>query len=514
MKLEKIKIKNFRGYKDEVIIDIKNLTAFVGKNDVGKSTILEALDIFFNDKDATVKLDSNDLNKETPENGQIMISVCFSDYPNKIDIDAGNETNLKDEYLLNAANQLEIKKTFEKGKLKEVFVVANHPTNRLAKGLLEKKIGDLKKIVEDNNFECTEKTKKAELRKAIRDNSGDLQLAITDIPVKKEEAKAVWDKLQTYMPLYALFQSDRSNNDQDNEVQNPMKLAVAEILKNEELQNKFKEIAEEVKNKTEQIAKNTLDKLKEMNSKIAQELKPVIPNYDTLKWADVFKKIDITSDNDIPLNKRGSGIKRLVLLNFFRAEADRRKQEKNVQDIIYAIEEPETSQHPDHQEMLIEAFKILSQSNNTQILLTTHSPAIVKMLDFENLNIIKKENTAIKIQKPEEIRLSYKSLNEINYIAFDYVSAEYHNELYGFIESKHKDDIFKEKVNKQFTEYKEGFLEYKRKKNGTEIKEYITLQKYIRHQIHHPENKLNKEYTLEQLKESIQQMRNYLKNNP
>lgn len=44
-----MKIKNFRGYRDSTSINIQELTAFVGKNDSGKSTVLEALDIFFND---------------------------------------------------------------------------------------------------------------------------------------------------------------------------------------------------------------------------------------------------------------------------------------------------------------------------------------------------------------------------------------------------------------------------------------------------------------------------------
>ena len=49
LKIKTLKVKNFRGYKDETVIDFENFTVFVGKNDVGKSTILEALDIFFND---------------------------------------------------------------------------------------------------------------------------------------------------------------------------------------------------------------------------------------------------------------------------------------------------------------------------------------------------------------------------------------------------------------------------------------------------------------------------------
>lgn len=49
MKIKNVAIKNFRGYSDEINSDFEDLTAFVGKNDIGKSTILEALDIFFND---------------------------------------------------------------------------------------------------------------------------------------------------------------------------------------------------------------------------------------------------------------------------------------------------------------------------------------------------------------------------------------------------------------------------------------------------------------------------------
>lgn len=46
MRLTTLKLKNFRGYRGETVVGFDDLTAFVGKNDVGKSTILEALDIF------------------------------------------------------------------------------------------------------------------------------------------------------------------------------------------------------------------------------------------------------------------------------------------------------------------------------------------------------------------------------------------------------------------------------------------------------------------------------------
>lgn len=49
MLIDSIILENFRGYHSRQVIKVSDLTAFVGKNDVGKSTILEALDIFFNE---------------------------------------------------------------------------------------------------------------------------------------------------------------------------------------------------------------------------------------------------------------------------------------------------------------------------------------------------------------------------------------------------------------------------------------------------------------------------------
>lgn len=100
-----------------------------------------------------------------------------------------------------------------------------------------------------------------------------------------------------------------------------------------------------------------------MDSGIASTLNPVIST-DKLKWSDVFKHVSISGDEEIPINKRGSGVKRLVLLNFFRAEAERRAEETRHTGIIYAIEEPETSQHNNHQRMLITALKELSYTDS------------------------------------------------------------------------------------------------------------------------------------------------------
>ncbi len=505
MRIKKLKLENFRTYKEETVFEFGNLTTFVGKNDIGKSSILEALDIFFNEGKGVVKIDANDVNKSARSEGndEIKITVVFDDLPQNLIIDATNPTNLKDEYLLNYEGDLEIIKKYPNGGKEKVFIKANQPTNPNCSDLLLKKNSDLKKIFESNNITCEDKTKNSVIRKSIwKHFANELELKEIEIDASREDAHNIWDQLKNYMPLYALFQSDRKNSDTDNEVQDPLKEAVKQILSDANIKKKFNEIAREVENKLKDVSQRTLEKLKEMNSEVANSLNPVIPQAETLKWADVFKNVSISGDEDIPINKRGSGIKRLVLLNFFRAEAERRQQEMNVPNIIYAIEEPETSQHPKHQRMLIEAFKTLSNLNNTQIILTTHSPTIVKILDFEQLRLLKTENGKVNVLNIERNELPYPSLNEVNFLAFGEADEEYHNELYGYIESEDK-----------LAEYRngKGTLKYKRYKNGKVIEENIILSEYIRHQIHHPENTLNSRFTFDQLQESIRLMREFIK---
>lgn len=507
MKVKKVRLNNFRIYQEETTIDFKDLTVFVGKNDIGKSTILEALDIFFNENKGVIKIEKDDINKRNNEQGntEIIISVVFEDLPNALTIDATNPTTLSDEYLLNRDGDLEIIKKYPNAGKEKVFIKAFHPTNPSCSDLLSKKITELRRILDDFDIECEDRTRSAVIRNAIWGHfSDDLQFNDVEIDVTKEDAKNIWNQLKNYMPLYALFQSDRKNSDGDSEVQDPLKEAVKQILSNDELKTKFNEIAADVRTKLQEVADRTLDKLREMNPDVADSLNPVIPPAENLKWADVFKNVTISGDEDIPINKRGSGIKRLVLLNFFRAEAERRQEERNVPNIIYAIEEPETSQHPEHQKKLIEAFKTLSNTENTQIILTTHSPAIVKLLDFDDLKLLKEENGEIEVIQIERHNLPYPSLNEVNFLAFGESNEEYHNELYGFIESEGK-----------LNEYKNGrpTMNYRRMRNGREIEEQKVLSEFIRHQIHHPENTLNERYTTEQLQASIRMMREFIQNN-
>ena len=49
MKLVNVIINNYKGIQNETLIKFREFCCIVGKNDIGKSTILKALDTFLND---------------------------------------------------------------------------------------------------------------------------------------------------------------------------------------------------------------------------------------------------------------------------------------------------------------------------------------------------------------------------------------------------------------------------------------------------------------------------------
>ncbi|CNA26566.1 Yga2G [Streptococcus pneumoniae] len=82
---------------------------------------------------------------------------------------------------------------------------------------------------------------------------------------------------------------------------------------------------------------------------------------------------------------------------------------------ILAIEEPENHIAPHHIGKLIKRFKQLGNNDNSQVILTSHSPAIVKRIDPEDLKYLRIENNdrvlqtiVSDIQLPPAIDESYK----------------------------------------------------------------------------------------------------------
>ena len=389
MKLKRLYLENFRSYKDLISVDFENITTFIGKNDAGKSTILEALEIFFNND--IVKIDRSDANVFS-NSKKVTIACDFTELPNELVLDSGENTSLKEEYLLIDEDTMRIKKTYDCSKSKpseDIYIVANHPTADGFENLLSLKEKELQKMVKERQLNCSKKGNPT-MRKALWESADDLKISEVEISLtkSKEDVKDIWSKIESHLPTYALFQSDRSSSDSDGEVQNPMKVAIQEAIS--EVQEEIQEIQEKVREKATEIANQTHEALQAIDPSLANELTPTFATPAVSKWNSLFS-IAMDTDAGISLNKRGSGVRRMILVGFFKAEAERKAKKSNKKDIIYAIEEPETAQHPNNQKILINSFLELSETPHCQIILTTHSPGLAQELPTDSIRFVNKD---------------------------------------------------------------------------------------------------------------------------
>lgn len=391
MRLKSVRLVNFRGYRSAVTVPIDPaMTGIVGRNDHGKSTILEALAIFFESEGA--KADKSDMNCFSLRDGvdQFEIACIFDDLPPSLVLDENAETSLANEFLLNAEGLLEIVKTFKAstGKLERTSIRCQHPADKVLSTLLSLKMAELKKLGEERGIAdaVVDKRVASLWRQALRAVAAPIECKDYLLDVEKglsADTKSIWGRIQDRLPTFALFKADRESNDGDMEAKNPLQQAVKDAQA--ALQGQISKLEEQIEASVLDVASRTLDKLREMAPELASELTPRFK--EKPKWTFNFT---LDGENGIPINKRGSGVRRLILLNFFRAEAEKAVigSQRNV---IYAIEEPETSQHPNFQVMLMKALLSLADQPNRQIIVTTHVPALAGLIPTDGLRYVTKD---------------------------------------------------------------------------------------------------------------------------
>lgn len=219
-------------------------------------------------------------------------------------------------------------------------------------------------------------------------------------------------------------------------------------------------------------------------------------------YANAFFGITKPNFQSIQLNQLGSGYEMIFAL-IYSYSLSKQGNKK----LIILIDEPELHLHPKLQADFVRL--LLEFSKDSQIILSTHSPLFVKQA-MENssvkVKILLKNQGTVSVANPSEKVLPYVSANEVNFIAFKLETSEYHNELYGYIEAEG-----------WLTNYRAGkaTMNYiKNQRGGGTTTEQIILTDYIRHQIHHPENKNNTRFTNDQLGQSINEMRTFIAAQP
>ena len=506
MKLASIKVKNFRGFENSDWIPLSNLTAFVGKNDVGKSTVLKAIELVLDSEARIVDEDVRRVAGE-PVSDMVEIACLFTDVELPLILDNSELTTLADECLLTASKGLKVSFRYDPHTMKEkIAIQCVTPTLCKDVKVMNLKQEALRRQVDALGLENVNQNSNVDMRRALRESLADGTTELKELVVGEDIRKDIWERLRDTFPAFCLFKADRENTTGDREVQTSIRTAIRLCFDNNgELLEHLKWVSEYTTNVLQELCAGAIEKIRELDPDLAQTLRPDMPEPQDLKWADVFKNVTLNDESGVSIDWRGSGVRRVVSLGFLLSNMKLREKQGKTKDVVYAFEEIETAQHSDRQRMIVGALNALSKGVSSQVLLTTHSPYVVQALDSASIRRVYREGSKTRVKVVETEFLTFPSLNAVNYHVFGECCRDYHDELYGLLTAAKKLTLFEDESRVPMRDWERN------DKVGEAAHEHRSLSYYIRNWIHHPENTLNCEPTLDDIRVSVDCMFEFAK---
>jgi putative ATP-dependent endonuclease of OLD family len=343
--LQKISIKGFKSLKD-VTLRFDSFSIIIGKNDIGKSSALRAINIFLNDSKPSIDEVSNGMNS-------VEITATFLLY---------NEE------------------------------------------LIDKKLMELVGSYLENN---NDKNKKLTIKKVFavdeKDNEeNSKKIKNVEIFINEEKLKqATWKSILKYLPQYIYIESIRDISKETKMTSTSIlgKLLLPLITKQNKVKKQIQELHSAIGTHIGTITKDIESFLQEQSPNVQQ----LIPksNLSIDKAVDVELIVD-DGYSKTSIEKKGSGLQSSLIVSLFRAYA-KYHIERN---IIFGIEEPDSFLHVSAQRQIFHAMQSLTKSDG-QVIITTHSPIFINRGDLKGITLLKRDEhnevVAKRIKKEKHI---------------------------------------------------------------------------------------------------------------
>lgn len=438
MVLESIRIVNYRSCKN-VAIELKEETpnAFIGVNDCGKSTILYAMDLLLGAKvkyNAIAEGQNRSDLSNTPlneagfkkifddmkfphisysQNASYFLGVLkFADLEADNFADANLTTGIQWSLENSTGNHLPILKEF-KGNQQRTFLLFLDSKDK--NELWKKTQKDIDKLIKE--LKVTPEEIENENGKGRFSNLEKLRAVYAKI-----DTELIWGEHKfakgdlDILPEFRYFDWNCSFDDINSLANSIMKEEIDQLLvplkktakdsadlAEKKINKKFDELSETIRS----VAKG----VENINSKVHFEVKE--------KISDIMIKKS-SSDGMIHLENQGEGLKRQIWFSLIKSKADT-DPKNDINNFIWAFDEPETHLFPSAQREFFDILKRLSQGN-VQTLISTHSTVFVDKSKLETIKSVNQNDdgySEISFCKDIEFIYSTLGLKNSDFLFFD-----------------------------------------------------------------------------------------------
>ena len=339
MRIESIRIKNFRSYEDTKL-DCSPFNILVGRNNHGKSNFIEALEWFYTGKSAPNEIRRNGSNNEPPNNEPIEVEVTFSNVQEGLKEISNTANQEKIRNIINEHDVLRVRRSSSSDPKKRE--IQNPSTS-------EWQVQPCGADSTFNNciprFEFVQTTKNLKEIAAYKSTSpiGQLLSGLLQSVLNKDDSSEFKDFLEKFDALFG---------DKDPNTGNPSQVRSA-----------LNEIGNSVKEHLENQFPDCKD--------VSFDITPPEPE-------DLLKGYRTTLDDGVitSAEEKGDGMQRALMLAIIKAHADFRREDAVGRSFIFFIDEAELHLHPTAQRQLKESLLKLAQTQD-QVFITTHSSVFI-----------------------------------------------------------------------------------------------------------------------------------------
>ncbi|HDR52560.1 MAG TPA: DUF2813 domain-containing protein, partial [Mariniphaga anaerophila] len=492
MKLKSFRIEGFRKVLDTTI-EFGDASFIIGENNVGKSSVLKALEIFFSNSNPVVDdfLFLDEINNLRVE--QIVFTATFFDIPDEAEswrgfkgriikgFDAsGNSFNsmiYRKTYPLNGATLYEMKEYNQV--FKPEYEGASTIKHLLEKGLSEE---SLRTVMPE--FSEGQRLTTQSVINGLRELP-ELWVVDTETETWFKNPGGIQGNILKRIPKFLLIPAEDRKDEishRGGALQKTMKDLFEEVRDRSENYKKAQEFLDLLA--TELNPSDSKQEFGKMMLEVISTLRNVFPESSlhvdtTLSNPDssiipTFN-VEMSSNVRTPTDKQGMGTIRsavFALLRYRESFLERTKGEEDdsfSRTLIIGFEEPEIYLHPNAAGNMRDEIYHLATSSTSQIVATTHSPYMIdlgKDLDQPNfprqiLNLMKlvTQNTSIKfktsISIPFNVTKAFQDLagEEKDYVKFilkmdDYVSRVFFAKNIIVVEGDTEEIVLKETIKR------------------------------------------------------------------
>lgn len=361
MKLSALQIRNFGCIdKNGITVKIDNIVVLIGPNNVGKTTVLKAYEVFRN---ASNPLSIEDFYQNN-ESNPVEIAGIFGEINDNDKLQIGEKWIYQDE---DGNNVIKYKWQWNKsGEKGQKFSWNNEEKNWVAGGMggWDSKIASCIPVpLKINPFDDSE-----QLEKQV------IELLTSAV---KENTK-----------------SDQSKIAQMVEQINTLAKSVKD------------EIAEELNKTTDKLQKNLSDIFPDHKVDIEPQAGKI--DVDKILATGTHLQVASADGKYYPLANQGSGLQRAFLWSAIEALADSGKMKtgrnallKDEDPKILLVEEPESFLHPPAIRSAREALYKIAELENWQVMITTHSPIFI--------DVSKPHTTIIRVEKTKSTTKTFST---------------------------------------------------------------------------------------------------------